>query len=393
MTKRYLSLDVLRGLTVAFMIIVNNPGSWSVMYPPLKHAAWDGCTPCDLVFPFFLFCVGTSMAFAFAKYSSLTGKAAAKVFKRGVLMYLVGLLLTAFPFYPAAPESTVVFSGNGHEWFSAQSVSFWDRWLDWASGLRLLGVLPRIAMCYVVASLLVLWLRKPVRLLGTVAILSALHVGLLVAFAGPEGAFSLEGNFARRVDLAVFGENHIYHGFGIPFDPEGLFGVLTGTCTVILGYLVGMMIRSSAKRYEQNSNVSDSPVGVCARLFTISAGALIFGLTLSMAVPLNKALWSVSYVFYAAGWAMFVLALLMYLIDVNGVQKPFFPFKALGMNALALFVLSGLIMKIIWRYTSWDYTAVFGVSEAMSLLYAVMYLSVHLVIAMLMYRFKIFIKL
>ncbi|MBR5199610.1 MAG: DUF5009 domain-containing protein [Bacteroidales bacterium] len=378
MTKRYLSLDVLRGLTVAFMIIVNNPGSWSVMYPPLKHAAWDGCTPCDLVFPFFLFCVGTSMAFAFAKYSSLTGEAAAKVFKRGILLYLVGLLLTAFPFYPSSMDP---------------QLTFWENWVEWASGLRLLGVLPRIALCYMLASVLVLWLRKPMRLLGAVAALSALHVGLLVAFAGPEGAFSLQGNFARVVDLAVFGENHIYKGFGIPFDPEGLLGVLTGSCTVILGYLVGMMIRTSAKRYEQDANVQDSPVGVCARLFSMSAGALILGLALSLAVPINKALWSVSYVFYAAGWAMFVLALMMYLIDVKGLEKPFFPFKALGMNALALFVLSGLVMKIIWRYTSWDYTAVFGVSEGMSLLFASMYLSVHLVIAMLMYRFRIFIKL
>ena len=378
MTKRYLSLDVLRGLTVAFMIIVNNPGSWSVMYPPLKHAAWDGCTPCDLVFPFFLFCVGTSMAFAFAKFSSLTGEAAAKVFKRGILLYLVGLLLTAFPFYPSSMDP---------------QLTFWENWVEWASGLRLLGVLPRIALCYMLASVLVLWLRKPMRLLGAVAALSALHVGLLVAFAGPEGAFSLQGNFARVVDLAVFGENHIYKGFGIPFDPEGLLGVLTGSCTVILGYLVGMMIRTSAKRYEQEANVQDSPVGVCARLFSMSAGALILGLALSLAVPINKALWSVSYVFYAAGWAMFVLALMMYLIDVKGLEKPFFPFKALGMNALALFVLSGLIMKIIWRYTSWDYTAVFGVSEGLSLLFASMYLSVHLVIAMLMYRFRIFIKL
>ena len=378
MTKRYLSLDVLRGLTVAFMIIVNNPGSWSVMYPPLKHAAWDGCTPCDLVFPFFLFCVGTSMAFAFAKYSSLTGEAAAKVFKRGILLYLVGLLLTAFPFYPSSMDP---------------QLTFWENWVEWASGLRLLGVLPRIALCYMLASVLVLWLRKPMRLLGAVAALSALHVGLLVAFAGPEGAFSLQGNFARVVDLAVFGENHIYKGFGIPFDPEGLLGVLTGSCTVILGYLVGMMIRTSAKRYEQDANVQDSPVGVFARLFSMSAGALILGLVLSLAVPINKALWSVSYVLYAAGWAMFVLALMMYLIDVKGLEKPFFPFKALGMNALALFVLSGLIMKIIWRYTSWDYTAVFGVSEGMSLLFATMYLSVHLVIAMLMYRFRIFIKL
>ena len=393
MTKRYLSLDVLRGLTVAFMIIVNNPGSWSMIYPPLKHAAWDGCTPCDLVFPFFLFCVGTSMAFAFAQYTSFTAQVAAKVFKRGILLYLIGILLTAFPFYPDVHQSNLVFWGNAQEWFYKPSVSFWNSWLEWASQLRLLGVLPRIALCYMLASVLVLWLRKPVRLLGTVVLLSALHVGLLVAFAGPGGAFTLEGNFARTVDIAVFGENHIYKGFGLPFDPEGLLGVLTGSCTVILGYLVGMMIRSSAKRYEQNTKAADSPVGVCARLFAISAGALVLGLALSLVVPLNKALWSVSYVFYAAGWAMFVLALLMYLIDVNGLEKPFFPFKALGMNALALFVLSGLIMKIIWRYTSWDYTAVFGVSGGMSLLFSLIYLAFHLAIASLLYKFKIFIKL
>lgn len=378
MTKRYLSLDILRGLTVAFMIIVNNPGSWSKIYSPLRHAAWDGCTPCDLVFPFFLFCVGASMAFAFAKYKSLTWPAAGKIFKRGTLLYLVGLLLTAFPFYPANMNP---------------DLSFWENWLNWASRLRLVGVLPRIAMCYVVASFLVLWLRKPVRLLGSILVLSLAHVGLLLSFAGPEGAFSLEGNFARTVDIAVFGESHIYKGFGIPFDPEGLLGVLTGTCTVILGYLIGMMIRSSAKRYEQTNNMSDSPVGVSARLFSLAAGVLLLGLAISIVVPLNKALWSVSYVFYAAGWAMFVLALLMYLVDVKGWEKPFFPFKALGMNALVLFVLSGLIMKIIWRYAEWNYTEVFGVSEGMSLLFALMYLSVHLLIAVFMYKKKIFIKL
>ena len=366
MTKRYLSLDVFRGLTVAFMIIVNNPGSWSNIFPPLRHAAWDGCTPCDLVFPFFLFCVGASMAFALAKYSSLTWSAAGKIFKRGFLLYLVGLLLTAFPFYHATQNPDLTFGQN---------------WVEWASHLRLVGVLPRIAMCYVVASLLVLWLRKPSRLIGTIALLSALHVGLLVAFAGPQGAFSLEGNFARTIDITVFGENHIYKGFGIPFDPEGLLGVLTGTCTVILGYLTGMMVRSTEK------------CEASARLFSISAGVLLLGLALSIVIPINKALWSVSYVFYTAGWAMFVLALLMYLIDVRGWEKPFFPFKALGMNALALFVLSGLIMKVIWRYTEWNYTEVFGVNEYMSLLFAVLYMILHLAIAVLMYKKKIFIKL
>lgn len=375
MTKRYLSLDVLRGLTVAFMIIVNNPGSWKFTYPMLKHAAWDGCTPCDLVFPFFLFCVGTSMAFALAKFESVTKAAVAKIFKRGVLLYLVGILLMAFPFYP---QEGVSYS-------------------DWFANLRLLGILPRIAMCYVVASLLVLWLKKPVRLIWTVVILSLIHVGLLVAFPGSDGPFTPLGGFAQKIDLAVFGEGHIYklgyNGGRIPFDPEGLLGVLTGTCTVILGYLVGMLIRSSAKRYEQKQDAQDSPVGVSAKLFSLSAGALLLGLALSTVVPINKALWTVSYVFYTAGWAMFVLALLMYMIDVRGWEKPFFPFKALGMNALALFALSGLLMRTIRRIIEWNYTELFGANEEMSLLFSILFLSLHLVVAIVLYKKKIFIKL
>lgn len=368
--KRYVSLDVLRGLTVAMMIVVNNPGSWSRIYPMLRHASWDGCTPCDLVFPFFLFCVGVSMAFALARYDSLDAGALKKIFKRGGLLYLVGLLLTAFPFYPADMDP---------------SMSFWQNWSEWLGDLRLLGVLPRIAMCYVMASVLVLWLRSFRKLACAIGVLCALHVGLLLLFAGPEGAFTLEGNFAAKLDLALFGEGHVYHGYGVPFDPEGLLGVLTGACTVIIGYMIGQSIRKETSH--------ETTVAVSARTFVISAALLLGGLALSICVPLNKPLWSVSYVFYTAGWASFVLALLIYLIDHKGWEKPFFPFKALGMNALALFVLSGLLMKIIWRYTSWDYTAVFGGTEFLSLVFALMYLALHLLIAVIMYKKKIFIKL
>lgn len=368
--KRYVSLDILRGLTVALMIVVNNPGSWSKMYPMLSHAKWDGCTPCDLVFPFFLFCVGVSMAFALARYDSLDSDALKKIFRRGGLLYLVGLLLTAFPFYPANMDP---------------ALSFWQNWVEWLGGLRLVGVLPRIALCYVAASVLALWLRSFRKIAWAVGILCALHVGLLLLFAGPEGAFTLEGNFAAKVDLAVFGDAHIYHGYGVPFDPEGLLGVLTGTCTVLLGYMIGQSIRKETSE--------GAAVAVSARTFVISAALLLGGLILSIWIPINKPLWSVSYVFYTAGWASFVLALLVYLIDYKGWEKPFFPFKALGMNALALFVLSGLLMKIIWRYTGWDYTVIFGTTEFMSLLYALMYLTVHLIIAVILYKKKIFIKL
>lgn len=386
--KRYLSLDVLRGVTVALMIIVNNPGSWSNVFPFLSHAAWNGCTLCDLVFPFFLFCVGTSMAFALSKYSSLSGEAFRKILRRGVLLYLVGIALTAFPFYPSPSRMD-------------PALSFWQNYLAWLSDLRLVGVLPRIAMCYVLASVLVLWLQKNSRIWWAIASLSVLYTGLLLIFAGPEGAFSLEGNFARKVDLAILGADHMYGGYrnaagvSVAFDPEGLLGVLTGTCTVLLGFLTGRLIRNSALRYAESGNSQQdmSPMGVVARLYTFSAIFLLGGLILSIFVPVNKPLWSVSYVFYAGGWAMFALAFLVYMIDVRGIEKPFFPFKALGMNALAIFVLSGLLMKVIWRYLKWDYTAVFGVNEYMSLLFALLYLLLHLVIAVFLYRKRIFIKL
>ena len=376
--KRYLSLDVLRGITVAMMILVNNPGSWDHIYPMLCHVSWDGCTPCDLVFPFFLFCVGTSMAFALAKYTSLTGEAVKKIFKRGISLYLVGLFLSAFPFYNTRPNP---------------DLTFWQNWLEWAEWVRLAGILARIAMCYVAASVIVLWLKTPRKLLGAVAVLSVLHVGLLLLFAGPEGAFTLEGNFGRRFDIAIFGESHIYHGYGIPFEPEGLFGALTGTCTVILGYLVGYVIRTSARKYEETGLALDSPAGVSAKIFSLSAASLLLGLILSIWIPINKSLWSVSYVFYAAGWAAFVLALLVYVIDTRGWEKPFFPFKALGMNALAMYVLSGLLMRINNVYIGWDYTLIFGSSENLSLIFSLLYVLLHLVIAVILYRKKIFIKL
>ena len=364
--KRYLSLDILRGLTVAFMIVVNNPGSWDCMYPILSHATWNGCTPCDLVFPFFLFCVGVSMVFAFAKYQSITADAVKKVLKRGVLLYLIGLGINAFPFYPTTlnPELT-----------------FWQNWLDWAQHLRLMGVLPRIALCYVLGSVLVLWLRTPKKLIATVGVLCALHVGLLLLFAGPEGAFTLEGNFARKLDLAILGNNHIYHGYGLPFEPEGFLGTLTGTATVLLGYLIGSIIRKT------------TPLEASPKIFSISAALLFGAMVLSLVVPLNKSLWSASYVLYTAGWASFVFALLIYLVDVKGYEKPFTIFRALGMNALALFVLSQLIFLIIWVYIPWDPVPVFGQTEFLSLCYALMLLVLHLVVGVVLYKKKIFIKL
>lgn len=394
--KRYISLDILRGLTVALMIIVNNPGSWTCIFPPLRHASWDGCTPTDLVFPFFLFCVGTSMAFAFSKYPSLTADALIKVLKRGVLIFLIGLGLNAFPFFPLSQDP---------------SISFGQNWLHWLGGVRIFGVLQRIALCYVLASTLALWLRSSFKIAGAIIALSAFHVGLLLIFAGPEGAFTLEGCFSRRLDVALVGEGHVYQGYTFSdgtraaFDPEGLLGVLTGTCTALLGLLAGRIVRSSQSTtaLPSSSALPSLSAGKChakmtalpleCRLLAFSAALLILSQVLKIWIPVNKPLWSVSYVLLTAGWASLTLGILSFLVDRKGWEKPLLPFKAMGMNPLAIYVLAELTARTIQMVIGWDYGAIFGGNEWMSLLYAVLFMLVHMVVALVLYKKHIVIKL
>lgn len=368
MKKRFLALDVLRGLTVMLMIIVNNPGEYECMFPALRHSSWDGCTLCDLVFPFFLFCVGVSMVFSLSRYDGLSSEAMKKILKRGALMYLIGVAILAFPFYPSREAMD-------------PDLNFLQNWLEWTKSIRFTSVLSRIALCYVSGSVLVLWLRKPLRLVLAIAILCTLHVTLLLIFAGPEGAFTLEGNFAGRFDVAVFGESHVYHGYGVPFDPEGLLGVLTGTCTALLGYLAGTMVRDGVTEK------------VLTRLLVFSAILLVLGLNFNIRVPINKPLWSVSYVFYAGGWAVLALALIAWMTDYKGWEKPFLPFRIMGMNAIAIYVFAEMVMRIIWRYTDWDFGVLFGANEMMSMLFGVLYMLVNLGVATILYKKRILIRL
>lgn len=356
MRKRFLALDVLRGLTMMLMIIVNNPGDYECVFPALRHSSWDGCTLCDLVFPFFLFCVGVSMAFSLARYDGPSSDALRKILKRGAVMYLIGVAISAFPFY--SPQHA----------------------MDLES-IRLTSVLSRIALCYVFGSFIVLWLRKPLRIVLSIAILCILHVTLLLVFAGPEGAFTLEGNFARRFDIAIFGESHIYQGYGLPFDPEGLLGVLTGTCTALLGYLTGLIVRDGVSK------------AVLLRLSVFAVLSLASGLILNIWVPINKPLWSVSYVFYAGGWAILALAATAYMTDVKGWEKPFLPFRIMGMNAIAIYIFAEVVIRAVWHYTDWNPAVLFGADEMMSMLFGVLYMSVNLGVATILYKKRIFIRL
>ncbi|MDD2595828.1 MAG: heparan-alpha-glucosaminide N-acetyltransferase domain-containing protein [Bacteroidales bacterium] len=392
-TQRYVALDVLRGMTVAGMILVNNPGSWSHIFKPLQHAPWIGCTPTDLVFPFFLFCVGVALAFSFAKYGdSLNASSSKKLIKRGCLIFLVGLGLNMFPFYPTSPSPELTCGQN---------------YVYWLQHLRIFGVLQRIALCYVLGGFLALWLKTPKKILFGLAAVTLLHWAVLWIFGGEPGWSTLEGNISGKIDVALLGENHVYHGYGIPFDPEGLLGVISGAGTVLLGYFIGQMIRHTEQK-----------INAVAKLYTTALICLGLGCIWSIWLPISKPLWTGSYVLYAGGWAIMMLAFFIYFIDVKGKEKPFVPFKAMGMNPLFAFVMAGVIAKVFGRVIKWKYMAVsddgtmvektmsatgwfyknccvsiFGNNEYASLMYALVFVAIFVLMAMALYRKKIIIKL
>lgn len=380
-SKRLISLDAFRGLVIAFMITVNTPGSWRQIYAPLRHASWHGCTPTDLVFPFFLFIVGVAMWFSFRKYDhAATPEAIKKVLKRTALIFIIGVLLNAYPFIRFNPELT-----------------FGQELAEYYGNLRIMGVLQRIALAYGIASLLVLKFKRKTWLLTGAGILVVYW--LLMRWLGGPEPFSLADNFARKVDLFFFGESHVYKGFGIPFDPEGLFSTLPAIVTVLIGYETGRMITRAKSRPEL---VND--------LYLYGAAALFAGYVWGQFFPINKPIWTSSYVLYTGGLAMMVLALFILIIDVKGYRKWTYPLRVFGMNPLFLFILSVFWVKTlsrIVRWTSEDGTVMTGLrwiyqsicvpllgdSPNGSLLFALMHIFIYWLILRELYKRKIYIKI
>jgi predicted acyltransferase len=306
MQNRILSIDIFRGITIAFMIIVNSPGSWEYVYAPLRHASWDGCTPTDLVFPFFIFAVGLSMAFSMRNIAQKsTAEWTIKILKRTLLIFLVGFLLNWFPFY--------------HK-----------NILD----VRFFGVLQRIALSYGIAALLILFIKNNNHLLITI------FLGLLgyTALMKMGGDFSLENNLGGKIDAFLLPDKNIYGGFGIKFDPEGLLGSIPSAMHVLIGFIIGRYLINK----KDNPRQFLKPATITGILFII-LGYYV----LSTSVPINKPLWTPSYVLYASGIACLVLTLLVLLVDIWKVQKWSIPFKIFGMNALFSYVLSIVIVKIL----------------------------------------------
>ncbi|MER3463959.1 MAG: DUF5009 domain-containing protein [Chitinophagaceae bacterium] len=335
MKQRFYSLDVFRGATVCLMILVNNPGSWSHIYPPLEHAPWHGLTPTDLVFPFFLFAVGNALSFVMPRLQA-GGDAVfwKKVLTRSLLIFAIGLFLQWWPFV---------------KWENSHLV--FRHWVDQnnpQSGVRILGVLQRIAFCYFFASIIIYYLKpKTAFYFGLLLLLS---YWVITYIANPVDPYSLQGWFGTNVDKKILGVAHMYKGEGIPFDPEGIMSTMSAIVQVIFGYLIGDYIQKKSKQPEAGSPANENfgPYQMLTGLFVAGVGMIVTGFCWDMLFPINKKIWTSSYTVYTSGLATITIATMIYFIEyrnAKGWLTRFF--DVFGKNALFVFALSAFLPRTL----------------------------------------------
>jgi predicted acyltransferase len=302
--NRLISLDVFRGLTIAGMVLVNNPGSWSNIYWPLEHAEWNGWTPTDLIFPFFVFIVGVAIPIAFARRVAAGGSKRdlyLKIIRRTLILLGLGLLLAGFPHFHL-------------------------------STIRIPGVLFRLALCYLVASIIYLKTRPRTQVIIALVLL-VLYCVVMTNFSAPgfpHGDLSKEGSLASFIDRTVFGR-HVWSQ-GKVYDPEGLLSTIPAICTALFGVLTGQWLRSNRTDYEK-----------VAGMFFAGMCCVMIGWAWNPFFPINKGLWTSSFVFFTGGMALHLLAFCYWLIDIKKVTWWTRPFVVFGVNAIALFVGTGLM--------------------------------------------------
>lgn len=310
--QRLLSLDVFRGATVAAMILVNNPGSWGHIYPPLEHAEWNGCTPTDLIFPFFLYIVGVSIVFALGTKKQDPSQHTAlllRAFKRGLILFLLGLFLALFPKF-----------------------NF--------STVRIFGVLQRIGIVFFICAALFIKTSRKTQFI-TLVIILLLYWALMTLVPVPGvGAPNLEKetNLAAWLDRLIITEQHTWKS-AKTWDPEGILSTLPAIGTGILGMLAGSWLKRKDKTESEK----------ISWMFAAGFVTALLGQIWGLAFPINKSLWTSSYVLYAGGLATMMLALLYWLIDVQGYKKGTKVFAAYGVNAITVFFLSAIIVKMMSR--------------------------------------------
>jgi predicted acyltransferase len=366
-SERLLSLDVFRGLTIAAMILVNNPGTWSAVYAPLRHADWNGWTFTDLVFPFFLFIVGVAMTLSFARRIARGDSRAAlfkQVVRRTLIIFALGLILNGFPYFAM-------------------------------SKIRIPGVLQRIALAYFFASLIYLTTKLRGQMIATGSLLAGYWI-LMITVPVPgfgRGILTPAGNLAAFIDHALL-HGHIYRP---TWDPEGILSTLPAIATVMFGIFTGHWLRATP-----------SPQRRTVGLLAGGAAAILIGEVMSVWFPINKNIWTSSYTVFTAGMAMLLFALCYWIVDVKGYRAWAKPFVVYGMNAIAVYVLSGLEARAstIWKVVQVNGKAVsiraflynkffapLASPTNASLMWALAYVLFWLAVMWLFYRRKIFVKI
>jgi predicted acyltransferase len=326
--SRILALDIFRGMTIAFMIIVNTPGNGDVAWGPLLHASWHGFTPTDLVFPSFLFAIGTSAWFSLKRYGHQpSGDALAKIWRRTAILFLIGVFMWHVPAFVASlfTLTTGTFVSN------------------LVGRIRILGVLQRLALCYGIGATLALYLsRRALITVGGVLLLA--YWWLMWTFGFGPDPYSLQTNAALRLDTWLMGPAHLYHGERVDgvrfaFDPEGALSTLPAIVTFIIGYLTGQFLDKTADRRRA---VSELLPFACLLIAAGYIWSSWFGF------PINKKLWTSSYTLYVGGWSMLVLGLVMWATDVHGKSGPLTFFNVFGRNPLLAYITSEVGATILF---------------------------------------------
>ena len=365
--QRFLALDVFRGLTVCFMIIVNTSGNGATTWAPLKHAEWNGFTPTDLVFPSFLFAVGNAMSFVMKKWETLPQtEVLLKIFKRTLIIFLLGYLMYWFPFFR--------LDANRH--FLSFPIS----------ETRIMGVLQRIALCYGIAALMIYYL-KPKPALIICAVLLLVYWFLATNF----GNLTMQGNADLKLDKWLMGENHLYRGEGISFDPEGWLSTIPALFNVVAGFMVGKFVQQKGKTYEGLS-----------KLLLAGFALVVIAFFWNYIFPINKKLWTSSFAMLTVGLDCLILSAIIYYTDFLNKRFGTWFFEVPGKNPLIVYILSELLIVVLWMLPPvnkqnvpvWIYQSIFAHAGAYfgAFLFAVAYMLVCWFVGYWMDKNKIYIR-
>ena len=384
--QRLLALDILRGITIAGMILVNNPGSWGHIYAPLAHAQWHGLTPTDLVFPFFMYIMGISTYFSLRKYDfKFSGATLWKICRRTVVIFAIGLAIAGFGMFLRG-----ITSGKA----LAEAVFTFDH-------IRILGVMPRLAICYGFGSMIALALSKKAL---PWFIAAMLVVYAVILFVGNGFEFA-SNNVIAIVDNAVLGPDHMYTdhvgGESLKFDPEGLLSTLPSIAHMLIGFVCGGIIVAT-----KDNNLRINKLFIIGTILTFSGFLLDFG------IPINKKIWSPTFVLTTCGLASSFLGLLIWIIDIKGYRRWCRFFEAFGINPLFMYCLGAVLSIIIGAIKvpyaavesgvttlkGWIYQAVLMPACAdnatlASLCFAILFVLLNWCIGDILYKKKIYIKI